>query len=75
MVYTEHAHEIRYSTQTLYCMSRLLMSENFSNLTPPCDGFTRPEMMFSKVVLPQPEGPSSAYAPPSSNVIFSGSSA
>ena len=28
-----------------------------SNFTLPCEGFTRPETMFSSVVLPQPEGP------------------
>ena len=31
-----------------------------TNVTGPCDGVTSPEMMFSSVVLPQPEGPSSA---------------
>ena len=31
-----------------------------SNSTCPCDGVTRPEMMLSSVVLPQPDGPSSA---------------
>ena len=46
-----------------------------SNFTLPCEGFTRPETMFSSVVLPQPEGPSSAYAPPSSKFISSGRSA
>jgi len=46
-----------------------------SNFTLPCEGLTRPETMLSSVVLPQPEGPSSAYAPPSSKLIFSGSSA
>jgi hypothetical protein len=29
-------------------------------LTVPCEGATRPEMMLSMVVLPQPDGPSSA---------------
>jgi hypothetical protein len=32
-------------------------------------------MMLSSVVLPQPEGPSSAYAPPSFHVIVIGRSA
>ncbi|EWS62831.1 hypothetical protein Y695_03938 [Hydrogenophaga sp. T4] len=31
-----------------------------SNLTLPCDGTSRPDMMLSMVVLPQPEGPSKA---------------
>ena len=31
-----------------------------SNSSRPCEGITRPEMMFSNVVLPQPDGPSSA---------------
>jgi hypothetical protein len=31
-----------------------------SNFTVPCEGTSRPEMMLSMVVLPQPEGPSSA---------------
>ena len=31
-----------------------------SNLTVPRDGLTRPETMLSSVVLPHPDGPSSA---------------
>ena len=46
-----------------------------SKRTVPCEGTTSPDMMLSMVVLPQPEGPSKAYAPPSSKVIFSGSKA
>jgi hypothetical protein len=46
-----------------------------SKRTVPCDGVSRPDIRFSKVVLPQPDGPSSAKAPPSANSIFSGSSA
>ena len=38
-------------------------------------GRTSPEMMFSSVVLPQPEGPRSAYAPTSSHVWVNGLSA
>ena len=57
------------------CCGERCVTSSPSNLTVPCDGITRPEMMFSIVVLPQPEGPSSAYAPPSSKRILSGSSA
>jgi hypothetical protein len=46
-----------------------------SNFTVPRDGLMRPETMLSSVVLPHPDGPSSAYAPPSAKLMTSGSSA
>lgn len=39
-----------------------------SNSSLPCEGWISPEMMLSSVVLPQPDGPSNAYAPPSSKL-------
>ena len=36
-----------------------------SNNTLPFVGFNNPDTIFNKVVLPHPEGPKSAYAPPS----------
>ncbi|MNG25294.1 hypothetical protein D3C84_1101270 [compost metagenome] len=39
-----------------------------SNSTWPWDGLSNPEMMLSKVDLPQPDGPSKAKAPPCSQM-------
>jgi hypothetical protein len=41
----------------------------------PRDGVTMPEIRFNSVVLPQPDGPSSAYAPPCRHVMVTGFSA
>jgi hypothetical protein len=44
----------------LRCCGLSFVTSRPSKLRPPCDGVTSPETMFSNVVLPQPEGPSSA---------------
>ncbi len=46
-----------------------------SNSTLPSEGVTRPDTMFSNVDLPQPDGPSNAYAPPSSQTMLIGCNA
>jgi len=44
----------------LRCSGVIWLTTVESNSTSPSEGFNRPEMMFSKVDLPQPDGPSKA---------------
>ena len=43
-----------------YCWGEARVTSTPSNLTLPCEGTSRPDMMLSMVVLPQPVGPSKA---------------
>ena len=44
----------------LRCCGVWSVTSTPSNFTVPCDGVMSPDTMFSIVVLPQPDGPSSA---------------